>query len=35
MRSINIHEAKTNLSRITEEVTAGEQVIVQKQANQR
>lgn len=30
MRSINIHEAKTNLSRIAEEVAAGEEVIVVK-----
>lgn len=30
MRSINIHEAKTNLSRIAEEVAAGEEVIVAK-----
>ncbi|MBF0289842.1 MAG: type II toxin-antitoxin system Phd/YefM family antitoxin [SAR324 cluster bacterium] len=30
MRSINIHEAKTNLSRIAEEVAAGEEIIVAK-----
>lgn len=30
MRSINIHEAKTNLSRIAEKVAAGEEIIVAK-----
>ncbi len=30
MRSINMHEAKTNLSRIAEEVAAGEEIIVAK-----
>ncbi|MFQ5641671.1 MAG: type II toxin-antitoxin system Phd/YefM family antitoxin [bacterium] len=30
MRSINIHEAKTQLSRIAEDVAAGEEIIVAK-----
>jgi prevent-host-death family protein len=30
MRLINIHEAKTNLSRIAEDVAAGEEIIVAK-----
>ena len=30
MRSINIHEAKTHLSRLAEEVAAGEEIIVAK-----
>lgn len=30
MRSINIHEAKTHLSQIAEEVAAGEEIIVAK-----
>lgn len=30
MRIINIHEAKTHLSRLAEEVAAGEEVIVAK-----
>jgi len=30
MKAINIHEAKTNLSRIVEEVAAGEEIIVAK-----
>jgi len=30
MRQINIHEAKTNLSRIAEEVSAGEEIIIAK-----
>ena len=30
MRSINIHEAKTHLSRIAEDVAAGEEIIVAK-----
>ena len=30
MRSINMHDAKTNLSRIAEEVAAGEEIIVAK-----
>ncbi len=30
MRLINMHEAKTNLSRIAEEVAAGEEIIVAK-----
>ncbi|MEW6220234.1 MAG: type II toxin-antitoxin system Phd/YefM family antitoxin [Thermodesulfobacteriota bacterium] len=30
MRTINIHEAKTHLSRIAEEVAAGEEIIVAK-----
>ncbi len=30
MRSINMHEAKTNLSRIAEEVAAGEEIIIAK-----
>lgn len=30
MRSINIHEAKTHLSRLAEDVAAGEEIIVAK-----
>lgn len=30
MRTINIHEAKTHLSRLVEEVAAGEEVILAK-----
>lgn len=30
MRSINIHEAKTNLSRLAEECATGEEIIVAK-----
>ena len=30
MRTVNIHEAKTHLSRIVEEVSAGEEVIIAK-----
>jgi len=30
MKAINIHEAKTNLSRIVEGVAAGEEIIVAK-----
>jgi prevent-host-death family protein len=30
MRSINIHEAKTQLSRLAEDVAAGEEIIVAK-----
>ncbi len=30
MRTINIHEAKTHLSRIAEDVAAGEEIIVAK-----
>lgn len=30
MKAINIHEAKTNLSRIVEEVAAGEEIIIAK-----
>jgi prevent-host-death family protein len=30
MRSINIHEAKTQLSRLVEEVSAGEEVVIAK-----
>jgi prevent-host-death family protein len=30
MRSINIHEAKTHLSRLVDEVSAGEEIIIAK-----
>ena len=30
MRTVNIHEAKTHLSRLVEEVAAGEEIIVAK-----
>ncbi len=30
MRKINIHEAKTNLSRLAEEAEAGEEIIIAK-----
>lgn len=30
MRTINIHEAKTHLSRLVEEVSAGEEVAIAK-----
>ncbi len=30
MRTVNIHEAKTHLSRLAEEVAAGEEIIVAK-----
>jgi len=30
MRTINIHEAKTHLSRLVEEVTVGEEVVIAK-----
>lgn len=30
MQTVNIHEAKTNLSRLVEEVAAGEEVIIAK-----
>jgi prevent-host-death family protein len=30
MRSYNVHEAKTNLSRLLQETTAGEQVIIMR-----
>lgn len=30
MRSINIHEAKTHLSRLVDEVSAGEEIVIAK-----
>jgi prevent-host-death family protein len=30
MRSINIHEAKTHLSRLVDEVNAGEEIVIAK-----
>lgn len=30
MRSVNIHEAKTHLSRLVDEVSAGEEIIIAK-----
>ena len=30
MQTVNIHEAKTNLSRLLEEVAAGEEIIIAK-----
>lgn len=30
MRTINIHEAKTHLSRLVDEVTSGEEVVIAK-----
>ncbi|MDN5837078.1 MAG: type II toxin-antitoxin system Phd/YefM family antitoxin [Nitrosospira sp.] len=30
MRTINIHEAKTNLSRLVENVAAGEEIVIAK-----
>jgi prevent-host-death family protein len=30
MRSVNIHEAKTHLSRLVDEVSAGEEIVIAK-----
>ena len=33
MRTVNIHAAKTHLSRLVDEVAAGEEIVIAKAAN--